>query len=124
LRSRTSLLSLFFCFSFATSPQLPDDRHSTSSEASLPSFLLEVSGFANVVSNVFIMGAMQLSLHGTMRSKAFSLTWGMMTQELTPVAFASAGVLAEFIPIALLMGAGFAVTIAVDLPFMILLTLA
>jgi MFS family permease len=81
--------------------------------------LLAVSGFANAVLNVFIMSVMQLAVPQDMRGKVFSLM-GMVTQGLTPVAFALAGVLAEFIPIAFLMGACFAVTIVVGLPFMFL----
>jgi len=81
--------------------------------------LLAVSGFANAVLNVFIMSVMQLAVPQNMRGKVFSLM-GMVTQGLTPVAFALAGVLAEFIPIAFLMGACFAVTIVVGLPFIFL----
>ena len=81
--------------------------------------VLAVAGFANAVLNVFIMSVMQLAVPQTMRGKVFSLM-GMVTQGLTPVAFALAGVLAEFIPIAPLMGGCFAITLFVGLPFMFL----
>jgi MFS family permease len=81
--------------------------------------LLAIAGFANAVLNVFIMSVMQLAVPQDMRGKVFSLM-GMMMQGLTPIAFALAGVLAEFIPIALLMGSCFAITLVVGLPFMFL----
>jgi DHA3 family macrolide efflux protein-like MFS transporter len=81
--------------------------------------LLALSGFANAVLNVFIMAVMQLAVPQEMRGKVFSLM-GMMMQGLTPIAFALAGMLAEFIPIRFLMGGCFAVTILVGLPFMFL----
>ena len=81
--------------------------------------VLAVAGFANAVLNVFIMSVMQLAVPQTMRGKVFSLM-GMVTQGLTPVAFALAGVLAEFIPLAPLMGGCFAITLFVGLPFMFL----
>ena len=68
--------------------------------------LLGISGLANAVLNVFIMSVMQLAVPQNMRGKVFSLM-GMVTQGLTPVAFALAGVLAEFIPIPFLMGGVF-----------------
>ncbi|MGA2765039.1 MAG: hypothetical protein ABSG17_16945 [Spirochaetia bacterium] len=49
--------------------------------------VLAVAGFANAVLNVFIMSVMQLAVPQTMRGKVFSLM-GMVTQGLTPVAFA------------------------------------
>ncbi|HUI69487.1 MAG TPA: MFS transporter [Spirochaetia bacterium] len=81
--------------------------------------VLAVSGFANAVLNVFIMSVMQLAVPQGMRGKVFSLM-GMVTQGLTPIAFALAGVLAEFIPIPILMGSCFATTVVVGLPFMFL----
>ena len=81
--------------------------------------LLALSGFANAVLNVLIMSVMQLAVPQDMRGKVFSLM-GMVTQGLTPVAFALAGVLAVFIPLAPLMAACFAVAVVVGLPFMFL----
>ena len=77
--------------------------------------LLAFSGFANAVLNVLFMAVMQLAVPQNMRGKAFSLL-GMITQGLTPIAFALAGVLAEFLPLAPLMSACFAVTLLVGVP--------
>jgi len=65
------------------------------------------------------MSVMKLAVPQDMRGKVFSLM-GMVTQGLTPIAFALAGGLAEFIPIPILMGGCFAMTIVVGLPFMFL----
>jgi MFS transporter, DHA3 family, macrolide efflux protein len=50
-----------------------------------------------------------------MRGKVFSLM-GMITQGLTPIAFALAGALAEFLPIGSLMSACFGLSFVFGLP--------
>ncbi|MGA2975885.1 MAG: MFS transporter [Spirochaetia bacterium] len=77
--------------------------------------LLGVAGFANAVLNVFIMAVLQLAVPQSMRGKVFAFM-GMITQGLTPIAFALAGVLAEFIPIAPLMSASFAAAVLLGTP--------
>jgi MFS transporter, DHA3 family, macrolide efflux protein len=77
--------------------------------------LLGIAGFANAVLNVFIMAVMQLGVPQNMRGKVFSLM-GMITQGLTPIAFALAGILAEFIPLAPLMSASFGLAILFGIP--------
>jgi len=79
--------------------------------------LLGVAGFANAVLNVFIMAVMQLAVPQNMRGKVFSLM-GMIMQGLTPIAFALAGALAEFLPIPLLMASCFATATLFGMPMM------
>ncbi len=81
--------------------------------------LLAIAGFANAVINVFIMSVVQLAVPQNMRGKVLALM-GMLMQGLTPVAFALAGVLAEFIPLAPLIGGCFAVTLVTGFPTMLL----
>ena len=81
--------------------------------------LLAAAGFANAILNVFIMSVMQLAVPQEMRGKVFSLV-GMVTQGLTPIAFAVGGIIAEFIPVAFLISACFTVTLFIGLPFMFL----
>jgi MFS transporter, DHA3 family, macrolide efflux protein len=81
--------------------------------------LLGVAGFANAVFNVFIDSVIQLAVPQSMRGKVFSFI-GMITQGLTPVAFALAGMLAEFLPLAPLMSACFASTILLGAPMFFL----
>jgi MFS transporter, DHA3 family, macrolide efflux protein len=81
--------------------------------------LLGVAGFTNAVFNVFIMAVMQLAVPQDKRGKVFSFM-SMMTQGLTPIAFALAGVLAEFLPLAPLMSACFGVTIVIGAPLFVM----
>jgi MFS transporter, DHA3 family, macrolide efflux protein len=81
--------------------------------------LLGIAGLANAIVNVFIMAVMQLAVPQDMRGKVFSLL-GMLTQGLMPIAFALAGVLAEFIPIAPLMSASFALALLVGIPIVLM----
>ena len=77
--------------------------------------LLCIAGFTNAIINVFIMAVMQLAVPQDMRGKVFALV-GMVTQGLTPIAFAVAGVLAEFIPLAPLISGCFGLAVLVGLP--------
>lgn len=79
--------------------------------------LLAFAGFANSILNVFIMSVMQLAVPQDMRGKVFALM-GMVTQGLTPIAFALGGVIAAFIPLPLLISACFGTVVFVGLPFM------
>jgi DHA3 family macrolide efflux protein-like MFS transporter len=81
--------------------------------------LLAAAGFANAILNVFIMSVMQLAVPQEMRGKVFSIM-GMVTQGLTPIAFALGGIIAEFIPAGILISACFAATLFIGLPFMFL----
>ena len=77
--------------------------------------LLGAAGFGNAIINVFIMAVMQLAVPQEMRGKVFSLL-GMLTQGLTPIAFAIAGVLAEFLPLPPLIAGCFAVALVAGVP--------
>jgi len=79
--------------------------------------LLAVAGLSNAVLNVFIMAVMQLTVPQDMRGKVFALM-GMVLQGLTPIAFALAGGLAEFVPLPVLMSACFAASIVFGLPML------
>jgi MFS transporter, DHA3 family, macrolide efflux protein len=85
----------------------------------LATALLALGGFANAIINVFIMAVMQMAVPQDMRGKVFALM-GMATQGLTPIAFALAGVLAEFIPLAPLMSASFAAAALMAIPMILL----
>ena len=77
--------------------------------------LLGLAGVANAVINVFIMSVMQIAVPQDMRGKVFALM-NMLTQGLTPIAFALAGGLAEFIPLPLLISGAFALAVVVGVP--------
>ena len=79
--------------------------------------LLSVAGLTNAFLNVFIMSVMQLAVPQDMRGKVFALM-GMVTQGLTPIAFALGGVIAVFIPLPVLISACFGTVVFVGLPFM------
>jgi MFS family permease len=79
--------------------------------------LLTVAGLTNAFLNVFIMSVMQLAVPQDMRGKVFALM-GMVTQGLTPIAFALGGVIAVFIPLPVLISACFGTVVFVGLPFM------
>jgi MFS transporter, DHA3 family, macrolide efflux protein len=81
--------------------------------------LLGLAGIANAVINVFIMAVMQIAVPQDMRGKVFALM-NMLTQGLTPIAFALAGGLAEFIPLPLLISGSFLVAVVVGIPVFLL----
>jgi DHA3 family macrolide efflux protein-like MFS transporter len=78
-----------------------------------------VLGFANAVLNVFIMATMQLTVPQYMRGKVFALM-GMLTQGLTPIAFALGGVLAVFIPVQYLISGCFVLTFFGGMPLLLI----
>ncbi|MDP4092361.1 MAG: MFS transporter [Bacillota bacterium] len=78
--------------------------------------LLPVSGFFNAIVNVLLMSSVQLTVPQNMRGKVFSLM-GMVTQGLTPFAMALGGILAEFIPIRIIMALSFLIVFIVFMPF-------
>jgi DHA3 family macrolide efflux protein-like MFS transporter len=81
----------------------------------LATALLGIAGFANAIFNVFISSVIQLAVPQSMRGKVFAFI-SMITQGLTPIAFALAGVLAEFLPLPPLMSACFATAVLVGAP--------
>ncbi len=82
---------------------------------SLSLAILAVAGFTNAIINVFFMAVAQLTVPQAMRGKVFSLM-GMLLSALTPIAFALAGVLAEFLPLPLLMSGCFLASLVFCVP--------
>lgn len=79
--------------------------------------LLVVAGVLNAVLNNMIGTTAQLTVPQEMRGKAFSLM-GAVSQGLTPIAMALAGVLAEFLPLPALISASFAATFLFFVPLL------
>ncbi|MBD3168109.1 MAG: MFS transporter [candidate division Zixibacteria bacterium] len=73
------------------------------------SALVFVAGFGNAIINVFISATIQLTVPQDMRGKVFGLI-GTIAGGLTPVAMALGGLLAEFIPVRVVIFSGFAIT--------------
>ena len=78
--------------------------------------LLLAGGLLNAISNVFIMSSIQASTPENMRGKVFSLL-STVTQGLTPIAMAVGGVLAEFIPIKMVISLSFVIVFIIFVPF-------
>ena len=74
--------------------------------------LLVVFGAANAVINSFIGASTQAAVPGDMRGKVFSLI-GTVAGGLTPIAYAVGGVLAEIVPVRILISGAFALTLIV-----------
>ena len=68
--------------------------------------LLAYGGFANSIINVFILSSIQQSVPENMRGKVFSLV-SMISQGITPIAIAIAGITAELFNVKLLILAGY-----------------
>ncbi len=76
---------------------------------------LGLAGLGDGILNVFIMAVMQMAVPQNMRGKVFSLMT-MIMQGLLPLAFALGGVLAEFLPIGMLISGSFAAALAFGVP--------
>ena len=74
--------------------------------------LLACGGFANSIINVFIVSSIQQSVPEKMRGKVFSLI-SMVSQGITPIAIAIAGVAAEWLNIKLLIFAGYSANLII-----------
>jgi MFS transporter, DHA3 family, macrolide efflux protein len=79
--------------------------------------LLAVAGVLNAVLNNMIGTTAQLTVPQDMRGKAFSLM-GAVSQGLTPIAMALAGILAEFLPLPLLISGSFFATFLFFVPML------
>lgn len=77
--------------------------------------LVFVTGIANAILNTFINAVLQLTTPQNKRGKVFGLLMSI-SGGLTPVAYALGGVLAEFIPIRMLISASFAVVLICYIP--------
>ncbi|MGF7057617.1 MFS transporter [Brassicibacter mesophilus] len=78
--------------------------------------LLFISGFMNAIVNIFFGASVQLTVPQNMRGKVSSLL-STVLQGLTPIAMALGGVLAEFIPIRIILFTCFIVDALIFLPF-------
>jgi DHA3 family macrolide efflux protein-like MFS transporter len=74
-----------------------------------------VCGAASALLNMFMASVIQLTVPQEMRGKVFGIL-GSISTGLMPLAMVTGGVLAEFIPIRILISASFAVTIFLYLP--------
>lgn len=74
-----------------------------------------LTGFANAIGNTFISAVMQLTVPQDKRGKVFGLL-ASLAGGLNPVAFAVGGVLAEFMPIRILISGSFVVTLFLYIP--------
>lgn len=77
--------------------------------------LVFVTGVVNAILNTFINTVLQLTTPQDKRGKVFGLLMSI-SGGLTPVAYAAGGVLAEFIPIRILIAASFTVVLIGYLP--------
>jgi MFS transporter, DHA3 family, macrolide efflux protein len=76
-----------------------------------------LAGAANAIVNSLIPATVQLAVPQDMRGKVFSLL-GAISMGLTPIAMALAGVLAEKIPLKLLIAGSFAITLLCFIPLL------
>jgi MFS transporter, DHA3 family, macrolide efflux protein len=74
-----------------------------------------IAGLANAVLNSFISATLQVATPQDLRGKVFSLL-GTVSGGLTPLAMALGGVLAEFIPIRIVIASAFILTLLSFLP--------
>jgi hypothetical protein len=77
---------------------------------------LVLGGFFNSIINILLMSSLQLTTPAQMRGKVMAFS-SMTFQGLTPFAMALGGILAEFIPIRLIMNACFLIILVVVTPF-------
>jgi len=77
--------------------------------------LLIISGIVNAILNSMIGATVQLTVPQDMRGKAFSLM-GAISQGLTPISMALAGVLGEFFPLRAVIAAAFALAFVFFVP--------
>ncbi len=77
--------------------------------------LAVMTGFGNAIMNGFIQSLVQMAVPADMRGKVFGLLASLSTG-LTPLAMALGGVLAEFVPVRLLIPACFVVVLLILLP--------
>jgi hypothetical protein len=81
----------------------------------LRAFFGILTGFVNAISNALLGGVLQMTVPQDMRGKVFGLL-NSIVGGLNPVAFALGGVLAEFIPVRLLISGSFVVTLFLYIP--------
>ncbi|MGD8979878.1 MAG: MFS transporter [candidate division WOR-3 bacterium] len=79
--------------------------------------LVFVTGFVNAILNTFINTVLQLTTPQAKRGKVFGLLMSI-AGGLMPIAYATGGVLAEFIPIRLLISVSFALVLVFYVPML------
>ena len=79
--------------------------------------LVFITGFFNAILNTFINTVLQLTTPQAYRGKVFGLLMSV-AGGLMPIAYATGGVLAEFIPIRLLISASFSAVLLFYLPML------
>ena len=79
--------------------------------------LVFVAGFVNAILNTFINTVLQLTTPQAYRGKVFGLLMSV-AGGLMPIAYATGGVLAEFIPIRFLISGSFAIVLIFYFPMM------
>ncbi|EOD00219.1 hypothetical protein L21TH_1693 [Caldisalinibacter kiritimatiensis] len=77
--------------------------------------LLLIAGFFNAIINIFLNSSVQLTVPQNMRGKVNSLL-GTVLQGLTPIAMAVGGIIAEFIPIKIIIFSCFMITLLFFIP--------
>ncbi|WP_102401118.1 MFS transporter [Haloimpatiens massiliensis] len=77
--------------------------------------ILGIGGFLNAIFNVLFSSTVQLTVPQEYRGKVFSLI-ATISGGLTPIAFAVGGILAEFIPIKILISSCFLIALLIFLP--------
>jgi MFS family permease len=81
----------------------------------LMAFFTFLTGFGNAILNSFLGAVLQMTVPQDMRGKVFGLL-SAIAGGLNPVAFAVGGILAEFIPVRLLISGSFVVTLFLYVP--------
>jgi DHA3 family macrolide efflux protein-like MFS transporter len=84
----------------------------------LMALLVLVTGFVNAILNTFINTVLQLSTPQAKRGKVFGLLI-TIAGGLTPIAYATGGVLAEFIPVRVLISGSFALVSLFFIPLLV-----
>ena len=79
--------------------------------------LVFVTGFVNAILNTFINSVLQLTTPQAKRGKVFGLLMSI-AGGLMPIAYATGGVLAEFIPVRLLISGSFALVSLFFIPLL------
>jgi MFS family permease len=79
--------------------------------------LVATAGVLNAVLNSLIPATLQLVVPPEMRGKVFALL-SSLAQGLTPISMALGGVLAEFIPVPVVISASFGIMLLLFLPFL------
>jgi MFS transporter, DHA3 family, macrolide efflux protein len=79
--------------------------------------LMAAAGMANAILNSFIGAIVQITVPADMRGKAFSLL-GALSQGLTPISMALGGILAEFLPLRVMISGAFGITFVLFVPLL------